>query len=127
MSNQLEIVEFRQPDHEKTRNFGYRSSGVLIDTIVIHYTVSQFSSAYKTPDDFHKRIPVRAAQIPRPVISNPADTLHIRGVIRRTVTSMHNARYGPPRYHRYDPNRGPQIGNLVYKRIDNVPGVLLIC
>ncbi len=42
----LNILEFKAPDHDETRNFGYRPEGKIIDTIIIHYTVGKFKESY---------------------------------------------------------------------------------
>jgi len=47
MQTKLEIFEFKAPEHDKTRNFGYRPEGEIIDTIIIHYTAGDFLSSYK--------------------------------------------------------------------------------
>lgn len=40
------IVVFRAPENDKVRNFGYRKENTVIDTIVIHYTVCDFTKSY---------------------------------------------------------------------------------
>jgi N-acetylmuramoyl-L-alanine amidase len=46
MPDKPNMVVFRAPENDKVRNFGYRKENTVIDTIVIHYTVCDFTKSY---------------------------------------------------------------------------------
>jgi hypothetical protein len=84
------------------------------------------SSIYRTLNDSHTRVSVRVLSIPQPDYVNALEVLHTRSMLRETITKMHNSHFGPPRYQKMVPGIGPKMGNLVYKRIENVSGTFFI-
>lgn len=79
------------------------------------------SSTYRVVDDVHERVTVPFAQMLQPTNIIASEVLHVRSQLRKQMTKLHNSRYSPPRYQKWVPNKGPETGNLVYQRIENVP------